>query len=94
MIPASLVIFAIQAGVQLGQKSYEIMVDKDFDRPLRLPMGDSLGEEAENVAKEFFRLKRISIGLTKVVLTKNYTMKKEATLRPIRPSPALILIKR
>ena len=57
MIPASLVIFAIQAGVQLGQKSYEIMVDKDFDRPLRLPMGDSLGEEAENVAKEFFQIK-------------------------------------
>ncbi len=55
MIPASLILFAIQAGVQLGRKSYEIMVDKDFQRPLVMPRGDIVDETAENEAKEFFQ---------------------------------------
>jgi len=57
MIEASLVLFAIQAGVKLGQQTYQIIVDKDFDRALTMPNIKYIDNTAENEAQEFFEKK-------------------------------------
>jgi hypothetical protein len=40
---ASLVIFSIQAGVQLGRKLNEVLVDETRERALILPLGNLYG---------------------------------------------------
>ncbi len=54
MDPA-LILFAIEAGVKLGQKFYEVMVDANAERPLYLPLGDLFGSIKFNDANYFFR---------------------------------------
>jgi hypothetical protein len=54
MDPA-LILFAIEAGVKLGQKFYEVMVDANAERPLYLPFGDLFGSIQFNEANYFFR---------------------------------------
>jgi hypothetical protein len=42
MNPA-LVLFAIEAGIKLGRKVNEVLVDETAQRPLLLPLGDLFG---------------------------------------------------
>jgi hypothetical protein len=53
MNPA-VVIFAIQAAVKLGQKTYDVLVDSTQAKPLLLPVGDLAGSIAEADAIRFF----------------------------------------
>ena len=50
----TLVLFAIQAGIQLGRKVYDIYVEKNFNRPLLLPFGDLAPQPLETQALLFF----------------------------------------
>ncbi len=50
----TLIIFAIEAGVKLGHKVYDMLVDKAVERPLVLPVGGLFGSIAMVDAKEFF----------------------------------------
>ena len=52
---ASVVILAIQAGVRLGRKLNDVLVDKTYGRPLILPMGNLYGNVVENDALDYFR---------------------------------------
>ena len=54
MIPPALVLFAIQAGVKLGQKTYEVLVDSTQAAPLVLPLGTLAGSIREADAVDFF----------------------------------------
>lgn len=53
MNPA-LVIFAIEAGIKLGRKVNEVLVDETAQRPLLLPLGDLFGSITEADAMRFF----------------------------------------
>jgi hypothetical protein len=53
MDPA-LILFAISAGVKLGQKFYEVLVDANRERPLFLPLGNLFGSIQLADAKDFF----------------------------------------
>ena len=46
MVPATLVLFAIQAGIRMGQKVYDIFVEKNFNRALSLPLGEFVNAQA------------------------------------------------
>lgn len=50
----TLVLFAIQAGIRLGRKVYDVMVEKNFDRPLLFPMGDLAGDPLSAAAQNYF----------------------------------------
>src|SRR6266481_7169501 len=50
----SIIIFAIESAVKLGQKAYEVLVDETAERPLLLPVGELFGSVAENEATQFF----------------------------------------
>lgn len=53
MNPA-LVLFAIKAGLKLGRKVNEVLVDETAQRPLLLPLGDLFGSVSEGETMEFF----------------------------------------
>lgn len=53
MNPA-LVLFAIEAGIKLGRKVNEVLVDETAQRPLLLPLGDLFGSVTEAEAMRFF----------------------------------------
>lgn len=50
----SLVLFAIEAGLKLGRKVNEVLVDETAQRPLLLPLGDLFGSITEADAMRFF----------------------------------------
>ena len=54
MIDPSLVLFAIEAGVRLGRKINEVLVDETAQRPLLMPLGDLFGSVTEAEAMRFF----------------------------------------
>lgn len=54
MIDPALVMFAIEAGLKLGRKVNEVLVDETAQRPLLLPLGDLFGSVTEAAAMEFF----------------------------------------
>jgi hypothetical protein len=49
-----LVLFAIEAGVKLGRKVYDVLVDETAERALVLPLGDLFGNVPEAEATQFF----------------------------------------
>lgn len=49
-----LVIFAIEAGVKLGRKVYEVLLDATVEKPLVLPVGDLFDDVQKTDAEEFF----------------------------------------
>jgi hypothetical protein len=51
----SLVMFAIDAGVRLGRKLHETLVDETAERPLILPAGNLIGSVVRNDALDYFR---------------------------------------
>jgi hypothetical protein len=51
---ANLILLAIEAGVKLGQRFYEVLVDANRERPLFLPLGDLFGSISEANAVDFF----------------------------------------
>ena len=51
----TLILFAIQAGVKLGQKFYDVLIDANRERPLYLPFGDIFGSIEFNQANTYFR---------------------------------------
>ena len=53
MVP-TLIIFAVEAGVKLGRKLYDVLVDAAVERPLMLPVGHLFGRIAVADAQEFF----------------------------------------
>ena len=54
MIDPALVMFAIEAGIKLGRKVNEVLVDETAQRPLLLPLGDLFGSVTEAAAMDFF----------------------------------------
>jgi hypothetical protein len=52
----TLILFAIEAGVRLGQKVYEVLVDANVERPLFLPLGDAPESIQRDRARKFFDL--------------------------------------
>lgn len=52
----SLVLFAIDAGVRLGLKCYEVLLDETVEKPLLLPVGNLYGDIAVAQAAQFFLL--------------------------------------
>ena len=54
MIDPALVLFAIEAGVKLGRKVYDVLLDETVERPLLLPVGDLFGDITESDAIDFF----------------------------------------
>jgi len=54
MIDPSLVLFAIEAGIKMGRKINEVLVDETAQRPLLLPLGDLFGSITEADAMRFF----------------------------------------
>jgi len=54
MIDPNLVLFAVEAGVRLGRKLHEVLVDETAQRPLLLPLGDLFGSVTEAEAMRFF----------------------------------------
>jgi hypothetical protein len=52
---ASLVIFAVQAGVRLGRKLNDVLIDETNERSLVLPLGNLFGSAVENDALDYFR---------------------------------------
>ncbi|MHC4955587.1 MAG: hypothetical protein ACYTGZ_17180 [Planctomycetota bacterium] len=51
---ASLVLFGIQAGVKLGRKVYDVLVDETIERPLLLPVGTLYADIGAADAQEYF----------------------------------------
>jgi hypothetical protein len=49
-----LILFAIDAGVKLGRKVHDVLVDETAERPLLLPLGDLFGNIQESEATQFF----------------------------------------
>ena len=54
MIDPNLVLFAVEAGVRLGRKINEVLVDETAQRPLLMPLGDLFGSVTEAEAMRFF----------------------------------------
>ena len=55
MIDPQLVIFAVEAGVKLGRKMNEVLVDETSQRPLVMPLGDLFGSVTEAEAMRFLQ---------------------------------------
>jgi hypothetical protein len=51
---AALIIFGIEAGVKLGRKIYDVLIDAAVERPLLLPVGDLYADVTEVTAIDFF----------------------------------------
>jgi hypothetical protein len=51
---SALIMFGIEAGVKLGTKLNDVLVDATFEKPMLLPVGDLFGSVMENDAIEFF----------------------------------------
>lgn len=58
MIPPALALFAIEAGVRLGRKINEVLVDETAQRPLLMPLGDLFGSVTEAEAMHFFAVEQ------------------------------------
>lgn len=58
MIDPSLALFAIEAGVRLGRKINEVLVDETAQRPLLMPFGDLFGNVTEAEAMRFFSVEQ------------------------------------
>jgi hypothetical protein len=58
MIDPSMVLFAIEAGVRLGRKINEVLVDETAQRPLLMPLGDLFGTVAEAEAMRFYSVEQ------------------------------------
>jgi hypothetical protein len=54
MVDPTVVIFAIKAAVQLGQKTYDVLVARTHAQPLLFPVGELAGAIAEADAIAFF----------------------------------------
>jgi hypothetical protein len=54
MLDPNLVLFAVEAGVRLGRKIHEVLVDETAQRPLLMPLGDLFGSVTEAEAMRFF----------------------------------------
>jgi len=54
MIDPNLVLFAVEAGVRIGRKLNEVLVDETAQRPLLMPLGDLFGSVTEAEAMRFF----------------------------------------
>jgi hypothetical protein len=54
MLDPNLVLFAVEAGVRLGRKLNEVLVDETAQRPLLMPLGDLFGSVTEAEAMRFF----------------------------------------
>ena len=54
MIDPSLALFAIEAGVKLGRKVYDVLVDATVEGPLLLPVGNLFGDIIDADAVDFF----------------------------------------
>jgi hypothetical protein len=54
MIDPGLAMFAIEAGVRLGRKLNQVLVDETAERPLLMPLGDLFGNVTEAEALRFF----------------------------------------
>ncbi len=50
----SLILFGIDAGVKLGRKVYDVLVDANIERPLLLPVGDLRADVSRNMAINYF----------------------------------------
>ena len=42
---AALAMFAIEAGVKLGRKIHDVLIDANIQRPLVLPVGDLFADD-------------------------------------------------
>jgi hypothetical protein len=51
---AELIMFGIDAGIRLGQKLNDVLVDSTFEGPLLLPVGELFGNVTEDDAIDFF----------------------------------------
>jgi hypothetical protein len=51
---AELVLFAINAGIKLGRKVHQVLIDETHERPMVLPLGDLFGSISNAEALEFF----------------------------------------
>lgn len=58
MIDPNLALFVIDAGVALGRKIHESLVDQTVKRPLLLPLGDLFGRVTEAEAMRFFAVEQ------------------------------------
>jgi hypothetical protein len=47
-------LFAIDAGIKLGRKAHQVLIDKNHERPMVLPIGDLFGSISDAEALEFF----------------------------------------
>ena len=54
MIPVATILFAIQAGVRLGSKVHQVLLDTAQERVLVMPMGDDLQGVQETEARMYF----------------------------------------
>jgi len=50
----TVILFAIESGVKLGRKTYQVLLDETRERPLFLPLGDLFGDVKEATARIFF----------------------------------------
>ncbi|MBN8247489.1 MAG: hypothetical protein J0L84_08605 [Verrucomicrobia bacterium] len=55
MLDPNLVLFAVEAGVKLGRKINDVLVDETAQRPLLMPLGDLVGSVTQGEAMAFFR---------------------------------------
>jgi len=51
---AELVLFGIDAGIKLGRKAHQVLIDETHERPMVLPLGDLFGSISDAEALEFF----------------------------------------
>jgi len=58
MIDPGLAMFAIEAGVRLGRKLNQVLVDETAERPLLMPLGDLFGNVTEAEALRFFTVEQ------------------------------------
>lgn len=61
MIDPQLVIFAVEAGVKLGRKINEVLVDETAQRPLLMPLGELFGGVTEAEAMRFFAVEHADL---------------------------------
>jgi hypothetical protein len=55
MVPATLVLFAIQASLRIGRKVYDLYVENNLARPILLPLGELAGDPFKASAVIYLR---------------------------------------
>ncbi|MBX3732703.1 MAG: hypothetical protein KF791_08920 [Verrucomicrobiae bacterium] len=55
MMDPNLVLFAVEAGIKLGRKINDVLVDETAQRPLLMPLGELVGSVTQGEAMAFFR---------------------------------------